>query len=124
MRLNRVESFYIFLLYFCSKRSGEGAAGQATYKGGWPQPYPLQGWPATHGQAGCRGSRLRYDPRLDAAWASSQGLGDARGGVTLGSGANRRGGRPLAGRLPTGKGSCLLRRGDDDDDIMRVRKEG
>ncbi|RWV78069.1 hypothetical protein GW17_00061024 [Ensete ventricosum] len=30
-----------------------------------------------------------------------------------GNDANRRGGCPLAGRLPLGKGSCRLRRGND-----------
>ncbi|RWW74649.1 hypothetical protein BHE74_00017409 [Ensete ventricosum] len=35
MRLNRVESFYVFLIHFCSKRNEK--------KGGWPRPGPLQG---------------------------------------------------------------------------------
>ncbi|RZS24762.1 hypothetical protein BHM03_00057871 [Ensete ventricosum] len=83
--------------------------GIQTRRRGGSRPSHLQGWLAT---------------AIPLAGVASHPRGDARGGVTLGSGANRRGGRPLAGRLPTGKGSCLLRRGDDDDDIVRVRKEG
>ncbi|RWV83952.1 hypothetical protein GW17_00054382 [Ensete ventricosum] len=56
MRLNRIESFYVFLLYFCNKRSKDrgqsttarlsaGVVGhsQAPYKGGRPWLGHLQG---------------------------------------------------------------------------------
>ncbi|RZR83068.1 hypothetical protein BHM03_00009616 [Ensete ventricosum] len=100
---------------------------------------------ATYGQAGCRGNRLRPRPltrgRLDATRASLQGLSliesaarrrspietathkrlpvgaAATRGTTANRGgdAGRRGGRPLAGQLSTGKGSRCLRRGSGSD---------
>ncbi|RWV96330.1 hypothetical protein GW17_00040973 [Ensete ventricosum] len=45
MRLKRVESFYVFLLCFCSEGSEEGRLATGSPHAG----------PATHGQAGCKG---------------------------------------------------------------------
>ncbi|RRT53114.1 hypothetical protein B296_00039242 [Ensete ventricosum] len=57
-------------------------------------------------------------PIRAVAHGGSAYRGDARGG------ADRRGGHPLTGWLPTGKGNRCLRKGGDDGDTMRVRKEG
>ncbi|RWW17359.1 hypothetical protein GW17_00018709 [Ensete ventricosum] len=94
MRLNRVELFYAFLLHFCSEGNEEGlavVAAKAPYKGadgqGQPPPPPRRG-----GQpAGVAASDtpVRYGrQRLARKRLPSRG-----------SGADRRGGRPLVGRL-------------------------
>ncbi|RRT44861.1 hypothetical protein B296_00033747 [Ensete ventricosum] len=69
---------------------------------------------AGHSHTPCRGGR---PPTVRLVAGAT-----ARGGVALGSGASRRGGRPLVGRLLAGKGSRLLRRGDNCDDIVRMRR--
>ncbi|RRT37759.1 hypothetical protein B296_00019726 [Ensete ventricosum] len=78
IRLNHIESFYAFLLHFCSEcneerrpataRSLEGVVdhGQAPYRGGHPRPGRLQGRPLQ--------PRPPTRGRLDAARASPQGL--------------------------------------------------
>ncbi|RWV88534.1 hypothetical protein GW17_00049370, partial [Ensete ventricosum] len=63
MRLNHVESFYEFLLHFCSKRSeeedGQPATARPSCRGGRPRPGHLQGgdrlWPRppAQGVVGC-----------------------------------------------------------------------
>ncbi|RWV81203.1 hypothetical protein GW17_00057402 [Ensete ventricosum] len=45
------------------------------------------------------------------------------GGAARGSSIGRRGGHPLVGRLPTGKGSRRLRKGSGIG-AVRVREEG
>ncbi|RWW53938.1 hypothetical protein BHE74_00039525 [Ensete ventricosum] len=63
-------------------------------------------------------------PRAQLAAASPQGLSlaDSPAASRCG-GTGHKGGRPLARRLPTAKGSRRLRRGSDDDGAIRV-KEG
>ncbi|RWV85633.1 hypothetical protein GW17_00052559 [Ensete ventricosum] len=57
MRLNRVESFYAFLLYFCSERSEEGRPTMTM------SPARVAG----HGQGPCRGDWLCPRPHASAA---------------------------------------------------------
>ncbi|RWW37037.1 hypothetical protein BHE74_00057898 [Ensete ventricosum] len=125
MRLNGIESFYVLLLRFYSERSEEGRPAVAISLVGvvGHGQAPCRG--TTYGQAGCRGSRLR--PRLPArrrlvdrkqsltrvvarrrppvgtvahkdAARHLQGAAASKGG-----GVDRKGGRPLAGRLPTAR---------------------
>ncbi|RWW37806.1 hypothetical protein BHE74_00057027, partial [Ensete ventricosum] len=126
MRLYRVESFYVFLLRFCSEGSEEE---------GWPTTASPHARPATHGQAAAKapykgwqppamaaptgGSAARRHGRLQPARRGGSCLQrGARKGLppaaspaaSRGGYANRSGGCPLAGRLPAGKGN------DDDDD--------
>ncbi|RWV92087.1 hypothetical protein GW17_00045576 [Ensete ventricosum] len=67
-----------------------------------------------------RGCRIRWegDSRLQRGARKGGRLQGARKGLSSaanrGNGANRRGGCPLVGRLPAGKGSCRLRRGSGD----------
>ncbi|RRT78445.1 hypothetical protein B296_00009101 [Ensete ventricosum] len=60
-------------------------------------------------------------------WYQSQatrGRSSLQRGARRGSGVGRKDGRPLARRLPVGKGSCHLRRDNgDNSDTVRV-KEG
>ncbi|RWW72236.1 hypothetical protein BHE74_00019975 [Ensete ventricosum] len=83
------------------------AGRQPVGKGIAHKGYRLQG-PSLAGTATNRGSACKGGPH---------------GGATRGSGAGRRGGRPLAGRLPTGKGSRRLHRGGDGGTV-RAREEG
>ncbi|RRT31612.1 hypothetical protein B296_00037486 [Ensete ventricosum] len=55
-------------------------------------------------------------PARGPAVGRPQGAAANRGDDT-----DRRGGRPLAGRLPTSKGSCHLRRGSDGDGTEEAR---
>ncbi|RWV96404.1 hypothetical protein GW17_00040889 [Ensete ventricosum] len=89
---------------------GGGAATcmLSAYRGGWPRPTPLQGLPAM-AWLPARGGHPR-------AWPAA-----ASPATSWGGDAGRRGGCPLAGRLPAAKASRLLRRGSDD--AVRV-KEG
>ncbi|RWW36054.1 hypothetical protein BHE74_00058953 [Ensete ventricosum] len=81
---------------------------QAPYRGGRPWPGYLQGATAL------KGSNLQ-------GAASPQGVAPATSPIaSRGDGASRRGGRPLAGRLPTAKGSRRLRRGSGSDGAVRV----
>ncbi|RWW26668.1 hypothetical protein GW17_00008934 [Ensete ventricosum] len=105
MRLNRVESFYAFLLYVYGKRSEE--------RGGWPRLGPLQGWPAMakapfrgdHQQArplaGLAGACGRRQPPRASRWGRLQtarpqgaaprpGLSPARAAASRGSARSRR----------------------------------
>ncbi|RWV85268.1 hypothetical protein GW17_00052952 [Ensete ventricosum] len=100
---------------------------------------PMQGWPPTawpRPRPPARGGRrwLGQQPAREAGVArggsSTQGRrlrakpAGARKGLPLaashaasrGGGVGRKGGRPLAGWLPAGKGSRRLRRGSSDDD--------
>ncbi|RWV84472.1 hypothetical protein GW17_00053809 [Ensete ventricosum] len=126
MRLNHVELFYVLVVAIGSE-SRRCLRGRGSYM----HAVCMQRWLATakpsigavgHGLATCKGqsttakaplqggSRLRPSPL--------QGAAASRGG-----GAGRRGGRPLARRLPAAKGNRRLRRGSDDGGAMRV-KEG
>ncbi|RWW36091.1 hypothetical protein BHE74_00058911 [Ensete ventricosum] len=125
MRLNRVESFYAFLLHFRSQSSKErrqlamarpsaraAEHGHTPCRGGRPLLAPIQGRPAVTKVAGAAASKKRLcRPRPGRkgrlAAASSQGAGTSNGG-----GVDRKGGRPLAGRLPAVSGRRRQRRGD------------
>ncbi|RWV78327.1 hypothetical protein GW17_00060722 [Ensete ventricosum] len=109
MRLNRVESFYVFLLRFCSERSEEGRPTTVR---------PLVGV-ASLGQAPCRGGHPqlgRFHPKAQPlAVRRSQGLSPtASPTASRGGDAGCRGGRPFAGWMPTGKGNSRLRRSSGD----------
>ncbi|RZR98935.1 hypothetical protein BHM03_00028389 [Ensete ventricosum] len=103
MRLNRVESFYAFLLYFYNELSEE--------RGSRPLPGPLQGRPATARPGPYRGGRSRpahkwqcspaarlqgQRPRLARRGAAPTEAPPA--GMVL---ACRKGSHPWAGRSPT-----------------------
>ncbi|RWW25290.1 hypothetical protein GW17_00010377 [Ensete ventricosum] len=86
----------------------------------------MDGYDQPIGATAARGhSRLQHGARkggrLQGArkWLSLAAIPIA----SRGDGASRRGGRPLARRLPTGKGSRRLRRGNDDDNSGKG-KEG
>ncbi|RZS28750.1 hypothetical protein BHM03_00062387 [Ensete ventricosum] len=137
MRLNRVELFYALVAVIDSesRRCLRGRGGHM------PVVY-MQRWLATarppigavgHGLATCKGRPAAARP--PAMGCRLQGQQPTRGGHPrarpvvaspqgpTGSGQPARGCRPLAGRLPVAKGSCRLRRGNGDDDVVRV-KEG
>ncbi|RRT37676.1 hypothetical protein B296_00039784 [Ensete ventricosum] len=90
-------------------------------RGSPPRPAYGRGyrrWAATahKGNTCGHGARRKaaYGQKLSPARAGTHRnarKGGAHGGVAC----------PLAGRLPAGKGSCRLRRGDDGDDAIRVR---
>ncbi|RWW75245.1 hypothetical protein BHE74_00016742 [Ensete ventricosum] len=110
MILNRVESFYAFLLHFCSERSNEGR--------------PPTGRPTI-------GGRLDARKRLLAEVVVSHGHGQLQGAhkglsPATSTTANRGDGAdcPLAGWLPTGKGSRRLCRGSGDSSGTVNVKEG
>ncbi|RRT42312.1 hypothetical protein B296_00023472 [Ensete ventricosum] len=78
------------------------------------------------GAAGCGQGPLHRGDRLRPAHRGSsrrQALSLAAAAASRGSSVGRRGGRPLAGLLPTDKGSRRLRRGRSGD-AVRVREEG
>ncbi|RRT34404.1 hypothetical protein B296_00049378 [Ensete ventricosum] len=92
----------------------------ARRRGGQPRPTPMQGRPSTarprprppsKGAAG----RLQCDARKGGLLQGAyKGLPPATSPITnRGDGASRKGGRPLAGRLPAGKGNSRLRRGSN-----------
>ncbi|RRT35060.1 hypothetical protein B296_00031267 [Ensete ventricosum] len=131
MRLNRVESFYTFLLHFRNKGSEEEgrptiasphvgptthgqAAARASTKGS--PTAPTMGDSRPQGQQPVGDSRLQHDARKGGRLQGARKglLPAANPTASRGSGASRRGGRPLAGRLPACKGSRCLRRGNDD----------
>ncbi|RWW38585.1 hypothetical protein BHE74_00056169 [Ensete ventricosum] len=71
-----------------------------------PTAASLQGWQPLTAWRSQRGLAVGH----------SQGLPPAASRAGRGDGASRRGGRPLAGRLPTGKGNRSQRMGNSDDD--------
>ncbi|RWV82989.1 hypothetical protein GW17_00055467 [Ensete ventricosum] len=98
------------------RQRGRGAAshGQPPCRVGHPRPRPpIRGW-----LAAVRAS-LKGRPAAPA-WGGShpwaRPVAASRGG-----GASCRGGHPLAGWLPVGKGSCRLRRGNDGGDAEGER---
>ncbi|RZS14861.1 hypothetical protein BHM03_00046611 [Ensete ventricosum] len=124
MRLNRVESFNTF-------------AVRTTRRRGWPwlaaRGSRLRPRPPTRGRLAkanppCRGGRLQPRPPCKgaaghlqgaAAPASPQGATASRGG-----GADRRGGRPLAGRLPTATCSAVAYAGAAATVVQEGEEEG
>ncbi|RRT31400.1 hypothetical protein B296_00058351, partial [Ensete ventricosum] len=71
----------------------------------------------SHGLATCK-------ERPPAGAAARKGLPPTASPITSrGGDTGHKGGRPWAGRLPTAKGNCRLRRGNGDDGTLRV-KEG
>ncbi|RRT37495.1 hypothetical protein B296_00045520 [Ensete ventricosum] len=115
MRLNHVELFYAVVATIGSesRRCLWGRGGKL-----WPGP--LQGATVL------RGSNLQGAPARghDQLRPARKGLPPTANPVaSRGDGVGHKGGRPLAGRLPTVKGSCRLCRGSDGDDTVRV-KEG
>ncbi|RRT66296.1 hypothetical protein B296_00036466, partial [Ensete ventricosum] len=126
MRLNHIESVYIFLLRFCIKHSEEGAVGQATYKGSWPWPDPLQGWPAMAKplatKAPCKGAIECCQGQPIGAVAhrgSKPPTGMVDCGQPTGAAYYRAGDRPSARQLSAGKGSRRLRRGGRNGGVVR-----
>ncbi|RWV97588.1 hypothetical protein GW17_00039612 [Ensete ventricosum] len=88
-------------------------------RGGWLQPrHPSKG-AVGYGQAPCKG-RLPAgaEARKGRPPASTVGCGQP----TRGGGTGRRGGRPLAGRLSTAKGSRRLCRGNGGGGAVRVNE--
>ncbi|RWV79093.1 hypothetical protein BHE74_00023965 [Ensete ventricosum] len=86
--------------------------------GGWPQPVPLQGRPATARPPCIRAPGCGATPaRGGNQWPARKGLPPVARVVAS------RGSCPLAGRLSAGKDSCRLRRGGNDG-AVRVREEG
>ncbi|RWV80993.1 hypothetical protein GW17_00057640 [Ensete ventricosum] len=81
-----------------SEPSEEGAIGQATYKGSWPWPDPLQGWPTmARPPARRRLNAVRASLRPQRATASGQPCRQ--------QGNACRGDRPSVRQLSAGKGS-------------------
>ncbi|RWV77016.1 hypothetical protein GW17_00062215 [Ensete ventricosum] len=89
----------------CCLHAEVAGHGQAPYRGDRPWPGYLQGV-AGCGQAPCKGL-LPADSPI----------------ASKGSDASRRGGRPLAGRLPATKGSRHLHKDSSDGDVVRVKEE-
>ncbi|RWW45658.1 hypothetical protein BHE74_00048480 [Ensete ventricosum] len=146
MRLNRIESFYAFLLHF--RYEGSPCKGQP----GMAMASPLAG-AAGYGKAPCKGGLLptvcRRSPAANPQGVTDcgfgthrkvacghrhrpQGLPPARAAANNGNacrggargGADCRGGRPLAKWLPAGKGSRRLRRGSSGGGGAVKVKEG
>ncbi|RWV77232.1 hypothetical protein GW17_00061966 [Ensete ventricosum] len=148
MRFNRVE-----LLYMLVAAIGSESRRCLRGRGGHMHAVCMQRWLATarppvgvagHGLATCKGRpTAARPPARGSRWWPLVGMAASdqparasrwcptRKGLPLaaspaasrGGGAGRRGGRPLAGRLPTAKGSRHLRRGNDSGGVVRV-KEG
>ncbi|RWV76820.1 hypothetical protein GW17_00062456 [Ensete ventricosum] len=98
-----------------SPARGLSATARAAYKSGWP-------WQARNQAATSLQQRL---PHARAVTRRSARRDDAHGGATYDRGTGRKGNsaRPLARRLPAGKGNRRLYRGGDDG-AMRVKEEG
>ncbi|RWV79773.1 hypothetical protein GW17_00059042 [Ensete ventricosum] len=108
--------------WLATARPPAGAAGHglATYKGWSATTRPLARSDRPQGQQPARGGH----PRARLAVASPQGPADNDHlCCQQGRRAGRRGGCPLAGQLPTVKGSRRLRRSNSEGGPMRV-KEG
>ncbi|RRT58449.1 hypothetical protein B296_00018141 [Ensete ventricosum] len=154
MRLNRVESFYTFLLCFRSEGSEEWRPTMASPHVGLTAPGQVASKAPSKEAAGCSQVQPEREPsslvrgdsclqaeappggsvdcgqpigatvarkhsRLQRGACKGGRLQGARKGLPpaaspdakSGGDANCRGGRPLAGQLPAGKGSRCLRRG-------------
>ncbi|RWV95522.1 hypothetical protein BHE74_00003232 [Ensete ventricosum] len=136
MRLNRVESFYMFLLHFYSERSEEGWPPMATPAIGVRPRLLIRGWLDARRWSPVGAAVARGHDRLQSArrgsslpWAQSLASRRPKGRPTIGhpqgatasrgDDASRRGGRPLARRQPTDKGNRRLCKGSDGD-VVRV----
>ncbi|RWW73771.1 hypothetical protein BHE74_00018313 [Ensete ventricosum] len=139
MRLNRVESFYAFLLHFCRERSeeerpamvrppaGVASHGQATCRGGQPWSGYLQGWPAmakspvgaaTHGQAPTGATGCGQGPRKGGrTWPAHKGQSPA-GTVAHGQGCYQQA-RPPVGMAGACRGDAQVPRDHDDSEAER-----
>ncbi|RRT82630.1 hypothetical protein B296_00011038 [Ensete ventricosum] len=119
MILNRVELFYAHVAAIGNESRhclrGRGGHMHVVYMQRWLAIVRPPARATDHGLATCKG-------RLPAGAATGKGL------LPVDSLAASRGGgadRPLAGRLPTAKGSHRLRRGSGSSDGGAVRvKEG
>ncbi|RZS13456.1 hypothetical protein BHM03_00045056 [Ensete ventricosum] len=142
MRLNRVELFYTLVVAIGSESRhclrGRGGHMHAVCmqrwlamawllaRGGRLRPGPLQGAIACrcispHGATTRGHGRLRPH-RGGRQRSARKGLPPTTNPTaSKGGGAGRRGGRPLAGRLPATKGSHRLRQGSDGGDKVRVK---
>ncbi|RWW38366.1 hypothetical protein BHE74_00056404 [Ensete ventricosum] len=136
MRFNHVESFYAFLLHFCSKLSKEtgqpttarpsaslaGAVAKAPCKGATDYG---QG-PLYRGRSAVASLQGRLPPAgtvacsMAPAGATGCRVAPAKGGQLQG---DARKGRPLTARATANKGSGIGHRGDDGNVVM-VREEG
>ncbi|RRT75633.1 hypothetical protein B296_00002348 [Ensete ventricosum] len=136
MRLNRVESFYAFLLHFRNEGSKERGRStmarpfakatdhdQPPCRGGRPQSAPFRGGqlqprPSAGAIACKRWLCCRWPSEGEALLlvAKPQGATASRGG-----GANRKGGCPLTGWLPAARGRRRKRRGGGAVKAKRVR---
>ncbi|RWV95710.1 hypothetical protein GW17_00041646 [Ensete ventricosum] len=128
MRLNRIKSFYAFLLRFCRKRSEE--------RGGWPRPKPLvvavaskrgrsRAWLALVGVGNAHGqARLlagAAPTQGDVARSLTRATPPARKVPPEGSSTYRKGGCPRRRRAAPSPLPCA---GDSSGDVVRVREEG
>ncbi|RZS04711.1 hypothetical protein BHM03_00035083 [Ensete ventricosum] len=97
-----------------------------------PSRFPNSGIRAkSAGAVALRGDACRHDELWPIAGAAAAGsmapatglaVGHPQGAAaSRGDDTDRRGGRPLAGRLSAGKGSHRLCRGSDDDDTEGAR---
>ncbi|RWW54940.1 hypothetical protein BHE74_00038448 [Ensete ventricosum] len=138
MRLNLVELFYTLKVAIGSESrrcmQERGGHMHAVYMQRWLATTKPPIWATGHGLATCKwrpaaatrrgsspqGAATRGHSRL---WPAHKGLPPvASPSASRGGGAGRRGGRPLARRLPTAKGCRRLRRGNDGDTV-RVKED-
>ncbi|RWV79389.1 hypothetical protein GW17_00059484 [Ensete ventricosum] len=111
----------ILTVFSQRKQQGKGVAGhgQTLCKGGRPRPHPLHGWltmaiplAVARGQA-TRGGRQ---------WPTRKGQPAATSPIaSKGGGADRKGGRPSAGRLSAARGHRCQRRGGGVVKAKRAR---
>ncbi|RWV84973.1 hypothetical protein GW17_00053274 [Ensete ventricosum] len=115
MRLNRVELFYALVAAIGSESRrclrGRGDHMHVVYMQRWlATARPPAGAAARRGSSP-QGAATRGHGRLRPAHKGQ--LVAASPAANRGGGAGRRGGRPLAGRLPAAKGIRRLRKGSD-----------
>ncbi|RZS25845.1 hypothetical protein BHM03_00059107, partial [Ensete ventricosum] len=137
MRLNHVELFYALVVAIDSESRrclrGRGSHMHAVYMQRWLAMARPPVGVADHSLATCKGrppaGTVGFGQPAGAVGSGQhvrasrqrparKGLSPAASPTTSrGGGAGRRGGRPLAGRVPTAMGSRRLRRGSDDDGV-------
>ncbi|RZR73297.1 hypothetical protein BHM03_00022525 [Ensete ventricosum] len=96
-------------------KSGLKKMGRMSYEFG--HRVALEHFRAKYPDSLSRGDPLRPSPLQGAAARRDSSPTASRGDCV-----DRRGGRPLAGRLTAAKGSRRLRRGSDDGDAVRVKE--
>ncbi|RZR93701.1 hypothetical protein BHM03_00022256 [Ensete ventricosum] len=115
-----------------SPHAGPTTHGQGTLQGGgWLRPGLArkggqrrpQGATPTGRSATCWHSHLQRDACNGGRLLGARNglLPAANTAVSRGGDASRKGGRPLTGRLPAGKGSRRVRRGSDGDGVEGER---